>query len=80
MHLQPLCALLGGAGGLALPIYSISFLNPDGGVDDHATVDAIDDDHATGLARLIRHEHAIDVHHGDRHVVRLPPWSRRRGA
>jgi hypothetical protein len=57
-----------------VPIYSISFLNADGGVDDLAEIEARDDDHVTGLARLIRHPHALDVHDGARHVVRLAPW------
>jgi hypothetical protein len=38
-------------------------------------VHAEDDDGAIDIAREIKHQDAIDIDAGERHVARLPPWS-----
>jgi hypothetical protein len=58
-----------------MPIYTITLWNRDGGVHERRSVHAEDDNDAIDLARESKHQGAIDIDAGERHVARLPPWS-----
>jgi hypothetical protein len=57
-----------------MPVYTITLLNADDTPLSQADVEAADDDHITDIAGRLSHPHGIDIHHGERHVVRFPPW------
>lgn len=56
--------------------YTVTFLGPDGSLVGQETVTCDCDDDVIDLVGESSHPHAIDIHHGDRHVVRFPPWPR----
>lgn len=56
-----------------MPLYTISLLNPDGGVVGRDQLHARDDDQIAEIVGWLRHPHGIDVHHAERHVMRVPP-------
>ena len=59
-----------------MPIYTVTYLNADGTTLRQQKLRAENDDKALDHVGESKHRHAIDVRHGDRHVVRFPPWPR----
>lgn len=64
------------AKGRVMAIYTITFISADGGVLERCTLECGCDDDAIDIVGESAHPHAIDIHEGERHVVRCPPWSR----
>lgn len=56
--------------------YTVTFLGPDGSQVRQETITCDCDDDAIDRTGDSDHPHGIDIHHGERHVVRFPPWPR----
>jgi hypothetical protein len=63
-------------GKRVMPTYTITFRGLDGGVHSQKDTECACDDDAIDAAGDSTHPYEIDVHEGDRHVVRFPPWPR----
>lgn len=63
-------------GARSMAEYTITFLGADGAPMSQKTIICDCDDDAIDLVGDSTHLHGIDIHHGERHVVRFPPWPR----
>jgi hypothetical protein len=59
-----------------LAVYTVTLFNADGSVHRQHELQCESDDHVIDLVGESDHPHAIDIHQGERHVVRIPPWRR----
>lgn len=56
--------------------YTVTFLRPAGSPVDQATIACVCDEDAIDPVGDSTRPHEIDIHHGERHIVRFPPWPR----